>query len=260
MKQIPIFLGVLKYEFKMQIRRRSLWFAFACFAFLIIRTVLNGFNNPERLPINMPLVRMVAYLTIITNWLAPLGVGIFLADRLPRDRRTKVEELLNTLPGTLSTRLAGKYLGSTLAVLVPAFAMYCIVVGTIIYYTHNVLAIPIALLTYLTIVIPGILFIASFSLACTSIMWVPLYQFLFVGYWFWGNLFSPEIGIPTLSPTILTPIGGFISAGFFGASSMPWTNDASLLQGIASLLLLLAIAALVMVILHTYLRWQQARQ
>jgi len=29
MKQIPIFLGVLKYEFKMQIRRRSLWFVFA---------------------------------------------------------------------------------------------------------------------------------------------------------------------------------------------------------------------------------------
>jgi ABC-2 type transport system permease protein len=130
------------------------------------------------------------------------------------------------------------------------------VVGAIIYYTHNIVAIPIGLLTYFTIVIPGILFIAAFSLACTSIMWVPLYQFLFVGYWFWGNLFSPEIGIPT----ILTPIGGFISAGFFGASSMPWTKDASLLQGIASLLLLLAIAALVMVILHTYLRWQQARQ
>ena len=260
MMQVPIFLGVLKYEFTMQIRRRSLWIAFICFAFLITRTVLNGFNNPERIPINTPLLRLVAYLTIITNWLTPLGIGIFLADRLPRDRRTKVDELLNTLPGTLSARLAGKYMGSTLAALVPAFALYCIVIGAIVYHTHNLLAIPAALLTYVTIVIPGILFIAAFSLACTSVLWVPLYQFLFVGYWFWGNLFSPESGIPTLSPTILTPIGGFISAGFFGASSMPWTNSASLSQGIASLLLLLGIAALVMVILHTYLKWQQARQ
>ncbi len=260
MKQIPIFLGVLKYEFTMQIRRRSLWIAFICFAFLITRTVLNGFNNPERIPINTPLLRLVAYLTIITNWLTPLGIGIFLADRLPRDRRTKVDELLNTLPGTLSARLAGKYMGSTLAALVPAFALYCIVIGAIVYHTHNLLAIPAALLTYVTIVIPGILFIAAFSLACTSVLWVPLYQFLFVGYWFWGNLFSPESGIPTLSPTILTPIGGFISAGFFGASAMPWTNGASLSQGIASLLLLLGIAALVMVILHTFLKWQQARQ
>jgi ABC-2 type transport system permease protein len=260
MMQLPIFLGVLKYEFTMQIRRRSLWITFICFAFLISRTVLNGFNNPERIPINIPILTLVAYMTIITNWLTPLGIGIFLADRLPRDRRTKVDELLNTLPGTLSARLAGKYMGSTLAALVPAFATYCIVVGAIIYHTHNLLAIPIALLTYITIVIPGILFIAAFSLACTSVLWVPLHQFLFVGYWFWGNLFSPEIGIPTLSPTILTPIGGFISAGFFGASSMPWTNGTSLSQGIASLLLLLGIAALVMVILHTYMKWQQARQ
>jgi ABC-2 type transport system permease protein len=233
--QYKFLSGVLVYEFKMQIRRRSLWLAFLCFALLILRTVIGGFNNPEQLPVNVPLMRLVAYLTIITNWLPPIGVGIFLADRLPRDRRTQVDELLNTLPGPLSARLAGKYLGSTLAALVLAFAMFSIVVGLIIYHTHNIVAIPIALITYATIVIPGILFIAAFSLACTSFMWVPLYQFLFVGYWFWGNLFSPEIGIPTLTATILTPIGGFISAG---------------------LLLLLGIAALVMTMLYNYLKWR----
>ena len=42
-------------------------------------------------------------------------VGIMLADRLPRDRRTRVAELLDTFPGALYARLFGKYLGSTLA-------------------------------------------------------------------------------------------------------------------------------------------------
>jgi hypothetical protein len=35
---------------------------------------------------------------------APIGVGVLLADRLPRDSQSRVDELLNTLPGTLSIR------------------------------------------------------------------------------------------------------------------------------------------------------------
>ena len=35
--------------------------------------------------------------------------------------------------------------------------------------------------------LPGLLFVAAFSVSCPVILWVPLYQFLFVGYWFWGR-------------------------------------------------------------------------
>jgi hypothetical protein len=121
--------------------------------------------------------------------------------------------------------------------------------------------IPYALLTFATIVLPGILFISAFSIACPAILWVPLYQFLFVGYWFWGNLFPPRFGIPTLSTTILTPIGGYMSIGLFGAGQdLLLIQQATFLEGIESILLLLSISAFVMYVLWSFLKWQQARQ
>ncbi|MFL5653431.1 MAG: hypothetical protein ACJ8CB_04530 [Ktedonobacteraceae bacterium] len=127
------------------------------------------------------------------------------------------------------------------------------------YLLQLTLAIPLALETFAAIVLPGILFIAAFSIACPAILWVPLYQFLYVGYWFWGNWLSPRFGIPTLSNTILTPGGGYISAGFFGEDSIHGLQ-ATPLQGVESMLLLLCIAIFVTLVLWSYLKWQQARQ
>jgi hypothetical protein len=138
-------------------------------------------------------------------------------------------------------------------------AFYSIGVGIVLYQTHNLLAIPLALETFTAIVLPGILFISAFSIACPAILWVPLYQFLFVGYWFWGNLLPPSFGIPTLSATILTPIGGYMTAGFFGGDGFPVAH-ATALQGVESTVLLLGIASLVMLTLWGYLKWDQARQ
>jgi hypothetical protein len=91
-------------------------------------------------------------------------------------------------------------------------------------------------------------------------MWVPLYQFLFVGYWFWGNMLGPRQGLPTLSNTILTPRGGFIAAGLFGLPPVNGAPVATPLAGIASLLLLLLIPLLVMLLFYRVLRWEQLRR
>jgi hypothetical protein len=108
------------------------------------------------------------------------------------------------------------------------------------------------------------MFIGAFSIACTAILWVPLYQILFVGYWFWGNLL-PDVGIPTLSTTILTPVGGYMCTGFFNPQGQegvcsPGIQGATALQSVESILLLLALAILVIVALTGYLKWLQARQ
>lgn len=255
MNQVRVLIGVLDYEFRMQIRRRAVWITFICFALLIS----SGFRELLFNPRHFSLLTQVLQLTSNVNAIFPICVGVLLADRLPRDRRFKVNELFTSLPGALSIRLAGKYLGSTLATLVPMFAFYSIGVGIVLYQTHDLLAIPLALETFIAIVLPGILFISAFSIACPVILWLPLYQFLFVGYWFWGNLLPPSFGIPTLSATILTPIGGYMAAGFFGGDSFPVTH-ATALQGVESTLLLLGIASLVMSTLWCYLRWEQYRQ
>lgn len=260
MNSINVIWGVIRYEFCMQIRRTALWLTYFCFALLVVRTVTSQLQSQDLASLHYSMLQLIAAITLSTNWLAPLGVGIFLADRLPRDRRTRVDELLDTLPGSLHMRLLGKYVGCTLASLIPAFLMYLMTLGIISWQLQSWAVIPMGLLCYTVIVLPGMLFVAAFSLACPRWIWVPLYQFLFFGYWFWGNLLSPSYALPTLSGTILTPFGSFISAGLFHASVSAWTANTSMAEGVASLVALLGIALLVNVALYSLVRFEQARQ
>jgi ABC-2 type transport system permease protein len=258
MNQLPVFWGVLRYEFRMQIRRPALWIAMALIATLIVGS--GGiFHDLWGDISNMPLMTVIGSWTYHINFFFPLSVGVLLADRFPRDRRSKVDELFWSLPGTLNVRLLGKYFGTMLATLIPVLAFYAIGIGIIAYHTQNLLVIPLAIEEFAAIALPGILFISAFSIACPAILWVPLYQFLFVGYWFWGNLLTPRFGIPTLTQTILTPVGGYMATGFFGTTSFA-AAGATALQGIESLLLLLGISTIVMLALWIILTWEQARQ
>ena len=253
MKQIQTFTGSLAYEFRMQIRRRPVWITFiALGSFFIV------FHQPWYRPINTPASDAIIYWTGEVQSFLAIAVGILLADRLPRDRRTKIEEVLTTLPGATGARVFGKYLGSTLATLVPMFLVYSVGVSYIVYRWHAVQALPVALATFATIALPGILFVGAFSIACPAIIWVPLYQFLFVGYWFWGNLL-PNFGIPTLSETLLTPVGGYMCTGLFNPGGRegicsPGIQGATAIQGVESILLLLGIAVLVLLVLSLYLK------
>ena len=263
MNQFPVLIGALRYEFHMQVHRRAVWITMIVLGLLLafLLTRHNGLNDVLTYLNSPSLPAAVAYWADMVNFvILPIGIGILLADRLPRDQRTKVYELFTSMPGSLGIRLLGKYLGSTLATLLPMFAFYLLGIGYIIAHTHNLLALPLALAAFATIILPGILFIAAFSIACPAIIWVPLYQFLYIGYWFWGNALFPDAGIPTLNGTILTPSGGYISLGFFGANFFFPIERATALQGAESMLLLLGIAALVMFVLPRFLEWQQARQ
>jgi ABC-2 type transport system permease protein len=259
MNQRAAFFGALTYEFRMQIRRRAVWIAF-----IALGLFFTQFHQPWNRPVSTPASAAIIYWTGIVQSFLAVAFGLVLADRLPRDRRTKVDELLNTLPCTVSARIFGKYLGSTIATLIPMFAVYSIGIGYILFRWHTIQALPLALASFAAIALPGLLFIGACSIAFTSILWVPLYQILFVGYWFWGNLL-PDVGIPTLSTTILTPVGGYMCTGFFnpqgqeGACS-PGIQGASAFQGAESILLLLGLAMLVIFALIGYLKWQQARQ
>jgi ABC-2 type transport system permease protein len=66
--------------------------------------------------------------------------------------------------------------------------------------------------------VPPIFFVGAFSIACTTLLWAPLYQFLFVGYWLWTNL-NPGEAIPTLNATLLSPAENYVITGFFHFSA-----------------------------------------
>jgi hypothetical protein len=257
MNQLPILFGVINYEFRMQFRRLALWITFLCIALLFL--IRGGFHTFVIFEPNEPLLPLVAEWARGLNFLLPIVAGVVLADRLARDRRTRINELFISTPGALSIRLAGKYAGCTLATLLPIFLFYSIGVSSILIHTHNVMTIPYALEAFATISLPGILFVSAFSIACPFLLWVPLYQFLFVGYWFWGNILGPRTGIPTLSPTILTPVGGYMASGFFG-DNQQLIQNATVTQAVESLSLLLGISLLVMIALWQLMKWEQLRQ
>lgn len=109
MNQSAILWGVIRYEFKMQARRRSLWVVFAGIALIMLAAMPGELINSRPQAGGMSLLQVVASVTFDVNWLPVLGIGIFLADRFPRDRSHHIDELFESTVGTLRTRLAGKY-------------------------------------------------------------------------------------------------------------------------------------------------------
>jgi len=264
MNRWHIFTGAFRYEFHMQIHRLALWATFLGFAALVFAVA--GQGNWTHWSGEKNAFDSFASWTVIVNLFIPPALGILLADRLYRDRRLGINELLNTTPGSVGARLLGKYSGSLLATLVPMLIIYSFGIGYISYHWQatqgweGVLRmLPGALALLLAVVVPGAAFIAAFSLAVPLFLWLPLYQFLFVCYWFWGNAFDPGRGLPTLSDTILTPLGGYMLAGFFEEDSGLVVHHATFVQGAESLLLLLAVAACVIMVTWRYLLWQQVR-
>ena len=262
MMALSLFKGVFYYEFRMQIQRCTVWFTPV--VVLLGQLMLWGsWPVVEPLESSGASIRQIflfsAVLAGYANLFLPLGIGVVMADRLSRDRHFHVEELVLALPVPAGIRVLGKYMGSLCATLLPVLLCYGIGICYMLWRTQNVLILPFSLITFAVIMLPGVLFVSTFSLACPAILSTPLYQFLFVCYWFWGNFLRPGYGIPTLSTTILTPSGSTIMQGLFGYNeTRMYINYATTTQeAVTSILLLVGIALTMLGVLWMYLRWQQ---
>ena len=261
LNSFSILWGTGVYEFKMQIRRRAVWitlFLIGAFVLALLLRYAAYSHSLDHLD-QLPILTVVANWAHIVNAVLPVGIGALVADRLIRDKRIKVDDLFLTFSSPLSMRIAGKFLGSLCATLVPLLVFYGAGLLYIAIVAHNVQAFLWGLVTFAAIILPGAIFISAFSFALPVIMWVPLYQFCFIGYWFWGNHLSPNSGIPTISDTILTPIGKYAEEGFFHNGAW-WNLNSTPLIGTESLLLLIGLALAVLALLCWFLRWQQNRQ
>ena len=244
--------GVVGYELRMQVRKRSLWLVLA--ALIALELVSAGSNFPTQLPAGTPLGQVMGSWALALNVIAPVGVGALLADRLVRDRRLGVEDLLAGLPVGSGTRLWGKYLGTLAASMLPIALAMLAAAGYEAAQRGSVATFGWAVLAFAGVNVPGLAFVAAFALLVPAVISAPLFRVLFVGYWFWGNLVNPDL-LPTLTGSLLTPLGDYPAAGLFGADRLwaSWPGLAPLLRphisagsGAASIGLLLAIAALVL--------------
>jgi len=202
-------LAAARYEFRMQITRRTTWITS-----LLLAVLLLAGSIPHWDPANTFAADIGIY-AMLFNILPPVVFGALLADRAVRDGRLGVEELLDSLPTPPTARLWGKYLGTAAACLLPLLVTWCLALVRAGASRHDWHALPLGLGAFAAIEVPALLFVAAFALACPTVLGAPLFRVLLVGYWFWGNLVTAQV-MPTPSGTWLAPLGDHARLAFFG--------------------------------------------
>jgi ABC-2 type transport system permease protein len=204
--------AAFRYEFRMQVRKRSMWLANGVVVLLL------GLLSADQLVdvLHDPAAKAAMTSTaLLVNLILPVGYGCFLADRLVRDDRLGVAPILDTTPASAGGRLAGKYLGSCAAAAIPLAIVHFGFAALYAATAGRPVALGWAVALFAVVIVPAVLFVGAFALVVPLLIPAPLFRVLFVGYWFWGNALSPA-QIPTLAQSLLTPVGAYPLQAIFG--------------------------------------------
>lgn len=218
---MTVFSASLRYEFHMQVRKRSVWIVPALILVLFVLiggSLLRDLFDPRERPADAR--SAVVALAVQILGLLAIGFGGLLADRFVRDDRLRVAPILDATPASPSARLLGKYLGAAGATAIPIAVAYFGFAAAYAVDTGRPIAMAWALAAFGLVFVPGLLFVAAFALAVPMIMPAPLFRVLFVGYWLWGNLVGPDL-MPTLAQSVIHPLGSYplqVFLGFHGLS------------------------------------------
>jgi hypothetical protein len=122
---------------------------------------------------------------------------------------------------------------------------------------------PLAVAAFALLAVPPVLFVVAYCIACTTVLWQPLFMFLYVGFWFWANLGS-DVAIPTVNGTYLSPGENYVVSGIFGFGRYKFVTqahpDATALQGLVNIVVLLALGALALLAAWRFLAWSAGRE
>ncbi|HEY2670636.1 MAG TPA: hypothetical protein VGJ07_09705 [Rugosimonospora sp.] len=204
--------ATLRYELRMQLRRPAMWAVTA--VTLVLLWLLIGPELPMLLrePARIAMIRTIIFCDVPL----PIGFAFLIADRLVRDGRTGVAAILDATPTAGWRRLIGKYLGCVTATGLPIVAVYF---GIAVAYAARNSA-PQALLWTLAmfgaITLPALLFVGALALSVPLAAPPAVFRVLFVGYWIWTSYLVPPRLVPTLSQTVVDPVGGYPIQVFFG--------------------------------------------
>jgi len=257
------FFGIALYEFNMSIRRAGLWIAYILLSlFYIFSIMMPSLDGSSDVILPEQIWPEAGHIIFMFNIFMPLLAGILSADRMQRDFRAGVSELQRSTPLSNRVYILAKYLGTLASVLAPMFLL-SLVTGVLL--VARGLA-PLGflwpyLLAFLSIAVPAHAFVVAFSLACPLVMPLRVYQVLFTGYWFWGNLLSPK-AFPTISDTVLNAVGQYPLQAYFGMytdSTHEVSGGFTPPEAVLNLFALAACITLALLAINYYLRWQMNR-
>ncbi|MFJ9714016.1 hypothetical protein [Streptomyces sp. NPDC101234] len=198
-----------RYEYLMQVRRPAVW---------VVVLGLIGLRCASPFPIDIASITDRAEL--VSDWtgdflmLCPIGVGAVLADRVRRESRLELNDLLTSTPTGIGPRLWGKAIGAGAATITPVAVAW---VGLIGYLTaqHGAGVILVGLGAFAGIMLPGLIFISACSVTVPYLTGPVLYRIGLFGYWFWGNMLGPRFGIPTPAGTPFEANGEYPTGAWF---------------------------------------------
>jgi len=207
--------GVIHYEYKMSIKRIGMLVVFALFSLFFVITIL---GQGEELLVDTitdeDLWSSASSFIMVINMFIPVVCGILASDRIIRDDKLNVRELIRATRLNNRSYVWGKYLGVTLSEITCLFLMILCISAAEIAIGFPLKIIPINLLISLSANIPAFFFVNAFSVMCPSFMPVRIYQILFTGYWYWGNFLNAEKFF-SISDTILNVAGFYQLEGFW---------------------------------------------
>jgi len=247
----------------MSLRRPSFWVAYGLLCgFYVVSILIPSMDSASDLIRPGRIWPQAGHIVFMYNIFLPLLAGILAADRVQRDGRAGMRELQRGAPLSNRVYIFAKFAGVLLSVLLPMLVL--ILASGLALIALGLATPPILwplLLAFVTIALPSHAFVVSFSMAFPMVLPLRVYQVLFTGYWFWGNMLNPR-AFPTISDTLLNTIGQYPLQAFFGVivdSTGPVQIGFSPAQAAANLAIVLTGALLALLGLVRYLDWLETR-
>lgn len=221
----PALTGSLHYEYVMAARRRVLW---AATVPLLALAVLLAATSPA-IQQDQSTSGQVGEWTTIINLLVTPGIAVALADRFMRTGRRGLTEVLDTTTAGPTLRMVGTLLGSLAAALTPvAIGMLAVGAYLAVERSHAA-ALSWVVVAFAVIIVPAALLLATFAATLALVVPVPLARVLALLTWGWATVWNTRfIPIPTITGTILSPLGDYGAAGWLHAPALHTDVDSLL--------------------------------
>lgn len=209
--------AAIRYEFRMATRRKVLWFA--VLPLLAMGVFLQAVSGHE---VDSAAGRLGAW-ALTFNLLVIVGLGVALADRF----RGSGNEVLLATPTGLPRRMLGSLIGSLAAALAPV-AVVLLAVGIVLTVTTGELAsAPWAVVAFVTVTLPAAVALTTAAATLGLVLPVAVARVLVVVGWFWATLFNSSIvPVPTITGTLLSPLGDYAAAGLLDTPTL-WAGEGS---------------------------------
>jgi ABC-type transport system involved in multi-copper enzyme maturation permease subunit len=255
------FFKITNYEFKMSIRRPGFWITYALLIiFYVVSILAPSMDGSDDVIARNKIWQTAGNMVFTFNVFMPLLAGILSADRMQRDFHNGVRELQSSSPLSIPVYIMAKYLGILLSVVLPMAILVAVSgIALVIKGLAPLEFLWPLFLAFISIVVPAHAFVVAFSLACPLIMPLRVYQVLFTGYWFWGNLLSPK-AFPTISDSLLNAVGQYPLQAYFNvtfSSTYAVAQAFTPIEAVLNLIVLMTCITIALFAVNRYLHWQE---